>query len=103
MSIDNILGTVSNSLTRSNKTDQHKNERQVTQMSTTTLYGYTVSAPKRMIKQIKKDMLDDYIINFPLYSLGNMFYTDNGDYQVSMVDHKNKIIWFAHPYMTAVE
>lgn len=72
-------------------------------MSTTKIFGYTVSAPKRMIKQIKKDMLKDYIINFPTWSLGNIFYTDNGDYQVSMVDHKNKIIWFANPYMATVE
>ncbi len=72
-------------------------------MSTTKIFGYTVSAPKRMIKQIKKDMLEDYIINFPTWSLGNIFYTDNGNYQVSMVNHKNKIIWFTNPYMTAVE
>lgn len=72
-------------------------------MSTTKLFGYTVSAPKRMIKQIKKDMQDDFLINWHSFSLGNIFYTDNGDYQVSMTDHKNKIIWFSRPYMTAIE
>lgn len=73
-------------------------------MSTTKLYGYTVSAPKRMVKQIKKDMQDKrHYINWFNFSLGNIFYTDNGDYQVSMVNHSNKIIWFDHQYMTAVE
>lgn len=73
-------------------------------MTTTRIYGYTVSAPKRMIKQIKKDRPNKKIhINWFNFCLGNMFYTDDGTYQVSMVDHKNKIIWFSHPYMKEVE
>ena len=67
-------------------------------------YGYTVKAPKRMTKQIKKDMQDKRCrINWFNFSLGNIFYTDNGNYQVSMVDHKNKIILFDHPYMSLIE
>ena len=72
-------------------------------MMTIKSYGYTVSAPKRMIKQIKKDMQDKWChINWFNFSIGNIFYTDNGDYQVSMADHKNRIIWFGYPYMTAI-
>lgn len=70
----------------------------------TKLYGYTVSAPKRMIKQIKKDRQDKRCrINWFNFSTGNIFYTDNGDYQVSIADHKNKIIWFSRPYMKAID
>lgn len=72
-------------------------------MATIKSYGYTVKAPKRMAKQIKKDMQDRGCrINWFNFSLGNMFYTDNGAYQVSMADHAEKEIWFAHPYMAAV-
>ena len=79
------------------KRKSHSNERQGNRM-TTKLFGYTVSAPKRMIKQIKKDRQDKSCrINWFNFSIGNIFYTDNGDYQVSMADHKNKIIWFSHP------
>ena len=68
------------------------------------LYGYTVKAPKRMIKQIKKDKQDKRCrINWFNFSVGNIFYTDNGSYQVSMADHQNKQIWFDHPFMTEVE
>ena len=48
-------------------------------MKTIKSYGYTVTAPKRMVKQIKKDMLDKKLhINWFNFSLGNIFYTDNG-------------------------
>lgn len=67
---------------------------------TTKLYGYTINAPKRFIKYIKKcKYIPNGKINWFNFVLGDMFYTDNGDYQVSMVDHDKKIIWFAHPYM----
>lgn len=67
-------------------------------------YGYIVKAPKRMIKQVKKDMQDKRCrINWRNFSLGNMFYTDNGDYQVSMAEHGDREIWFDYQYMTAVE
>lgn len=66
-------------------------------------YGYMVKAPKRMIKQVKKDMQDKRCrINWRNFSLGNMFYTDNGDYQVSMAEHGDREIWFSHPYMGEV-
>lgn len=73
-------------------------------MATIKSYGYKVKAPKRMIKQIKKDMQDKrYCINWFNFSIGNIFYTGNGDYQVSMANHKNKEIWFDHPYMAEVQ
>lgn len=72
-------------------------------MMTIKSYGYLVTAPKRMVKEIKKNMQDkDSCINWFNFFVGNMFYTDNGSYQVSMADHKNKIIWFGNPYMKPV-
>lgn len=72
-------------------------------MKTIKSYGYTVTAPKRMIKEIKKNMQDKKSnINWFNFSLGNMFYTDNGNYQVSMAAHADKIIWFDHPYMKPI-
>ena len=44
-----------------NNTQNATQERTVTDMGTTKLYGYTVSAAKRMIKRIKKDRLKDVI------------------------------------------
>lgn len=73
-------------------------------MSTTKLFGYTVKAPKRMIKQVKKERQDkNCIINWHNFTLGNMYYTDDGEYQVSFIDTAKKIIWFTNPYMTTVE
>lgn len=69
-------------------------------MATIRSYGYIVKAPKRMMKEIKKNMQDkDSCINWFNFFLCDMYYTDNGDYQVSMVDHEKKIIWFDHPYL----
>lgn len=73
-------------------------------MKTIKSYGYMVTAPKRMMKEIKKNMQDkESHINWFNFSLGDMFYTDNGNYQVSMEAHADKIIWFDHPYMKAVD
>lgn len=72
-------------------------------MKTIKAYGYMVTAPKRMMKEIKKNMQDKKShINWFNFSLGDMFYTDNGNYQVSMVAHEDKIIWFEHPYMKPI-
>lgn len=73
-------------------------------MATIKSYGYMVTAPKRMIKEIKKNMQDKKShINWFNFSLGNMFYTGNGDYQVSMVNHKDKIICFDYPCMKPID
>lgn len=66
-------------------------------MATIKSYGYIVKAPKRMMKEIKKNMQDKKShINWFNFFLGDMYYTDNGDYQVGMVNHKKKIICFSH-------
>ena len=50
-------------------------------------YGYTVKAPKRMLKEVKKNMQDKRCcINWFNFFVGDMFYTDNGNYRVNIAD-----------------
>ena len=66
-------------------------------METLKSYGYTVSAPKRMLKVVKKNMQDKRsCINWFNFFVGDIFYTDNGDYQVVIADHKNTFIQLNH-------
>ena len=64
-------------------------------MKTIKSYGYTVKAPKRMLKEVKKNMQDKRCcINWFNFFMGDMFYTDNGDYRVNIADHENRTIQF---------
>lgn len=64
------------------------------------LYGYTVRAPKRFIKELKNIMRNQRspLTNWKTWKLCEDVYTESGVWQVSMIDHNNKIIEFAHHF-----
>jgi len=48
-----------------------------------------------MLKEVKKNMLDKRCcINWFNFFVGDMFYTDNGNYRVNIADHENRTIQF---------
>lgn len=65
------------------------------------LYGYTVRAPKRFMKELKKIMRNQRnpLTNWKTWKLCEEVYTESGVWQVGMIDHDNKIIEFAHHFL----
>lgn len=61
-------------------------------MKTLKIFGFTVIAPTKFIKRLKKEMKNGYDVNLQNFENGDMFYTDDCNYMCT--GKYEDLIWF---------